>query len=394
MSTRSAVLAGAFAVALALSACGDSGPASDLASDLASGPASGDAAAHDPIAVSSVAVLAEVLVEPITGTGTIAAARTTDIGPSVDGIIEKVFVRVGDRVTKDQELFKTRDVELRLKVEELSARVQLAKAENANAQSNLARLRKLGSSGAASEARRDDAEARAKVAAAQLEVAQAQLAQAEQSLADSLVRAPYDGVVTRRDVDEGRFMVSRFGGGGSMGGPAGVVQIMQIDAVAAIVQVPEIHLPRLALGLPARIEVSGAAEPIEATISALNDRVDSVTRGVEVRIAFANPDYAIKPGSFARAQILPPGRRVLTLPRAAVLGGGASRYVYVAKDGIARRVAIAVREIDAARVEVVEGLDQGDMALSGVNLRRVYDGAPVTVTAAPGAPLAQTSDAP
>lgn len=327
------------------------------------------------ISVSFETVEKRTLVEPVNGTGTITANRATDIGPSVDGIIAEVMVRVGDRVKAGQPLFRTRDVEFKLKVQELEGRVALARAENRNAQDNLARALKLGRTGVASEGKVDDAQASADGAKAQLAVAEAQLAQAQQSLDDTVTYAPYDAVVTRRDVDEGRFMVSRMAGGQS----SGVVQLMQIDVVLAIVQTPETNLPLLSLGLPAKLYVTGMATPVDSKVTVINDRVDPVTRGIEVRLQVQNSDYAIKPGTFVRAEIFPPGREALVLSRSAVLGSGSERYVFVAHEEKARRVTIKTRELDAARLEVLSGLSAGDKVLSGPNLRGLIEGTPILV---------------
>ena len=75
------------------------------------------------------------------------------------------------------------------------------------------------------------------------------IAQARQQLTDTVVRAPYDGVITRKDIYEGRFMATRMGG--MPGGASGVVQLMDIDIVAAIVNVPEIYVSQIKLKMPA-----------------------------------------------------------------------------------------------------------------------------------------------
>ena len=72
---------------------------------------------------------------PIIGTGNITPSRQTDIGPSVDGIIDEVMVDVGDVVKKGDPLFRTRDVDIKLQIRELEQQVALARAQNANAAS-------------------------------------------------------------------------------------------------------------------------------------------------------------------------------------------------------------------------------------------------------------------
>lgn len=373
---RRALSSGTVAVLLALTGCGEGetpAPAADTAA---------------PVELSSVRVEAAVIEEPITGTGTIAPLQSTDLGPRVDGIIEEILVRVGARVKKGDPLFRTRDTELKLKVEELENEVLLAEAAADEARRDFNRIAALHKKGVASGGALDKARAAHKTAQARLGVAQAKLGQAKQALEDAVVTAPFDGVITARNVHEGTFMATRMGGGGGGGGgPAGVLQIMEIHIVAAIVDVPEIHLDKIGLGTPATVIVDGLNDRFESEVHRINDYIDPVKRTIEVRIGIRNEDYRIKPGSFVRALIHPPARDALALPRAVVLGFQGQHYVFVARDGKAVRVPVQVRQLDAERVEVVAGLAEGDDVLAGPGLRTLAEDDPVLIrpTAGDGA---------
>ena len=95
-----------------------------------------------------------------------------------------------------------------------------------------------------------------------------------------------------------------------------------------------------------------------------------------------NADHLLKPGLFARAEILPEPRTALVLPRAALLGGASERFVFVAEDGRAVRRAVQTRELDARRVEVLGGLSEGDRVLLGPNLPKVSDGCSISLEVA------------
>ena len=240
MSRRFAPLTVALGLLLAVGACGQS-PSKPAETKKIE-----EALSVTPSKVERASVAA-----PITGSGNVTPLRQTDIGPSVDGIIEAVMVKVGDTVKKGQPLFHTRDVDIRLQVREMDRQVALARAQNANAQADLRRQDALKTGGWVSQSRMDTMRTNAAVTSAQAGVWEARLAQARQNLSDTIVRAPYDGVITRKDVFEGRFMATRFGGG------AGVVQIMDIDTVAAIVNVPEVYVSQIKLDMPARVHVDG-----------------------------------------------------------------------------------------------------------------------------------------
>ncbi|MGD1933960.1 MAG: efflux RND transporter periplasmic adaptor subunit [Candidatus Phaeomarinobacter sp.] len=313
--------------------------------------------------------------QPIVGTGTMAPLQSTDLGPRVDGIIEEIFVRVGQRVGKGDPLFRTRDIELKFRVDELENELKLASATAKEASSDFNRISRLNKRGNASAGALDKSRAAHESAQARLGIAEAKLGQIKQALDDAVVTAPFNGVITARNVHEGTFMATRMGGG--MMGPSGVVQIMEIHIVAAIVDVPEVHLSKFEVGTRAKVIIDGLNDEFESEVHRINDYIDPVKRTIEVRIGIANDDYRIKPGSFARALIYPPAREVLTLPRGAVLGFEDQRYVFVEHGGAAKRKPVRTAQLDAERVIVLEGLAQGDEVLSGPGLRTLVEDDPV-----------------
>ncbi len=82
---RPAFMSAVAAAALSLAGCGG-------------GSSEAPQAQIEAVEIGAIAPKRESLTEPVVATGTIAAAKTTDVGPSVDGIIEEVYVKVGDRV--------------------------------------------------------------------------------------------------------------------------------------------------------------------------------------------------------------------------------------------------------------------------------------------------------
>jgi RND family efflux transporter MFP subunit len=139
------------------------------------------------VAVSTVKVAKADIVVPIMATGSLTPSRQTDIGPSVDGIIEEVMVGVGSSVKKGQPLFRTRSVDIRLQVQELDKQVALARAQLRNAQADYKRQISLKGGGWVSQSRMDATQANSEVANAQLGVWEARLAQARQQLRDTTV---------------------------------------------------------------------------------------------------------------------------------------------------------------------------------------------------------------
>lgn len=344
--------------ALLLAACGD-----------------GQSATPPPaaaVALSTAVVREQDVASPILATGEVHADKITEIKPRVDGVIDAVFVEVGDRVAAGQPLFRTRQADYRNRLAEHEQALALAQAELKQASGDLDRAASLRGKGVVSQGRMDEVQARFDTARARLGMAEAGLAQARQSLADATVTAPYDGIVTGRFVDEGTMIQVATSN-------TPVVEVAKLDTVEVIARVAAVHLPRLKPETRVTVAVEGVPAPVEAVLGVVNDKVDARTRSAEIRLHLSNSDLAIKPGLFAKLTLHPEARRTAVLDRAAVLGAAGDTYVFVEQDRTARRRPVEVRDVDAALVEIVRGLKPGEAALSGPALAEVKDGTPVTV---------------
>jgi len=371
---RSLVVITAALLASAATGCGGRAENQDAAKT---------AAAPEAVVVSTTTVAKADIAVPIMATGSLTPTRQTDIGPSVDGIIDEVVVNVGDRVKKGDVLFKTREVDIRLQVQQLEKQVALGRAQLKNAQSEMRRQNALKSGGWVSQSRMDTTKTNAEVAGAQVGVWEAQLAQLRQQLKDTIVRAPYDGVISRKDVYEGRFMATRFGGMSASGGSSGVVQIMAIDPLAVIVVAPATYFTQLKVGMAAKVHVDGLDTPIDAKVAVINYGVDYKARSVEVRLSLPNPDYKILPGLYCRVELMPEARKALVVDRKAIQGPEGSRYAFVMENGRAKKVSVSARELDGERVEILSNVPAGTELLVGTNLSHITDGVVVKVEPAP-----------
>lgn len=333
-----------------LTACGE---------EPTSTPAAAAAASRLAIEVQLVEATARPLSVPIIATGTMAALQTSAIGALVEGPVERIYVRVGDRVRKGQPLLRVRPADYERRVAEVAAAQRLARAQVDQAERALARITELAARGFAPKARLEEAQLARDVARAQLDQAAAALATARQALADTTVRAPFDGVVTARLVDEGVYLNNRF----SMGSQSAALQLQELRVVAAIVNVPEGRGADLRLNLPARLTIEGVPAPVASYVAIINDRADPATRMIEVRLPARNPGYAIKTGVSVRAEITPDPVEAVVLPRRALAGDSAQSYVFVASGGRAVRRAVQVADVDLDRVRIISGLEPGHVVV-------------------------------
>jgi len=278
----------------------------------------------------------------ITTIGTLKARQTSILGAQVSGRVAAVLVEVGDRVEKGQELIQVDPVFFKLTVESrqadlISAKARLitlgamltaamaqidaSEAEVADAELNLTRMRALWEKPAGAEPSipkrlYDEAATRARLTAAKLTASRAAveevtartseaqsaiasaevgLRQAQQNLAESTVRAPYAGAITKRLVDAG---------GSVTNAPA--TDLMEIQETARLYlecSLPQEQLPAIAIGTPLTFTIDGVAGTHQATISAIFPALDAATRSLRFRADIDNADGKLRPGLLAAVKV-------------------------------------------------------------------------------------------
>ena len=349
-------------VALAQAGCRQESPVARSGADEVQSVASS-------LDLSVVSLEQSEVVEPIYVTGTVLAYKTTDLVPMVGGMVEEILVRVGDRVEKGQPLLRMRHRDFEIRVERLRHAVDLASAEQRNARTDYESGVKLAKRGGLSLEQLDDRRTRFQSTSAQLGIARADLAEAELALEDAITRAPYDGVITQRNVDEGAY-VSSF-----MRTSEPVMQIQKIDIMVALIFVPEAHINSIRLGTPGKVTIPGLTKSYDTEVHLINDRIDMTTRSIDVRLGIPNQDYEIKPGLFIEVELYPDPRSAWTAPLDVVRGLGGERYVFVAQHGVARRRDVRIRELENGRVEILSGVEPGELIIRGADLHLLQDNA-------------------
>ena len=232
-----------------------------------------------PLAEPAVRTVAPVPVEireTLVVTGTIGSKQTSNIGPLVAGVVEKIFVGVGDRVKAGDPLFQTRPEDYERGVAEAKAKFAVAAARLANAKQIFSRTKSLFDEGFAPQARLDSAQAELDVAKSDVDLRRAELATAQQKLEDTTVRAPFDGTITKRFNDEGVYMSNSF----RTGPETTVLQIQENHIVVAVVRAPESALEKVKLGQEAEIQFpyTRSGRALTGRIAFIHPEVDPMTR--------------------------------------------------------------------------------------------------------------------
>jgi RND family efflux transporter MFP subunit len=218
-------------------------------------------------------------------------------------------------------------------------------------------------------------------AEAAVRVAEAEVTSARAMLGYAEVVAPFDGVITRRHVDEGHLTAA--GNESST-----LLELMTLDKVTVVVGVPEVEAQRIASGQKAMVRVQAADGPVvPGVVSRTSWAVDLTSRTLTVEIDLPNPGEALRPGFYALARITTESRNnALTIPLSALIKqADGSAACMVVREGKASRTVIETGLIDGGRAEVTRGLGPEDWVVE-LSPASLADGQRVEATEAPAKP--------
>lgn len=315
-------------------------------------------AARDAAAAAKAANVPTVSVTPVRRSlvpttvgiiGNIAARHDTPIGVEGDGgRVAAIYVEAGERVKRGQVLARLDTSVVQPQVTNLEAALELAKAEADLALAEYKRALALGTSGALSKEETERRRSSSVTAAAKVKVAAAQLAEAEARLARMEVRAPADGLLLTRTVELGQTVTP---------GSGALFRIAEGGEVELRGEVAEQDLPLLKVGQAVRVKLTGSSQAFEGQVRLLGAVIDPQTRLGTVRVALKS-DPNLRPGAFARADVLVNNAERIVLPQTAVLTDDKGSYVLIvdANHKIVRR-AVKVSGIVGGGVAVVGALD-------------------------------------
>ncbi len=353
------------------SATGSSAPAGGVARG---GPPGGGAGR--PVAVEAVAVKQMALRDDAETVGSLRSRQSVVLRPEVSGRITQLNFRDGERVRRGQVLVQFDDQLPR-------AQVQQSQAELSIAQANHKRNQELVAQGFISQRSVDES-------AANMQVAQAKLALAQATASRLKILAPFDGIVGIRGVNVGDYLKDG----------ADIVNIEDLDAVYVDFRLPERLQSKIRTGQTA--QVSFDALPgvrYAAVVQAINPQIDADGRAVAVRGCIDNRRMQLRPGMFARVTTVFAERAdARVIPEEAVVPDGARPFVLKIVDGkdpntrVTQRTPVTLGARMPGFVEVVDGLNTGDMVVSAGQQRVQRDGTVVRVVEL-GAAGARSGDA-
>lgn len=295
-----------------------------------------------PAPVIAVAVSEAPFADPVEALGTLKARESIALTAKVTEIVSAIHFEDGQRVKQGELLAELSHTEEQALVAE--GRARLAEAER-----QYERVESLAGQRSAAESLLDERRR-------DLDAARALLAALESRLADRLITAPFAGVLGLRNVSLGALVEP-----GDLIATLDDTSTLRLDFT-----VPSLFLADLRPGLAIRARAGEYPDQVfEGEVSALDSRVDPVTRSIQVRALIPNPDGRLKPGLLMTVELLRNPRQALVVPESALLAQGRDHFVIRVGEGeVAERVQVRLGTRRPGKAEVLAGVAAGDRVVT------------------------------
>ena len=311
-------------------------------------------------------------------TGTLSPLNEATVKAKVAGELVQVTVREGETVKQGQMLARIDQTEVMARVAGKQADMEAAKAQLVWAGKNRSTQHALLEKKFISQNAFDSVQSNYDVAVAKLRAAGADLVVAKKSLGDSVLVAPFAGIVAQRHAQAGERVAL----------DAKVVTIVDLSRLELEAAVPAALIGKVKIGQTVTFRVDGFGErPFEGRIERINPATVSGSRAINVYAVIANSEGLLRGGMFAQgAANLERVDGALVIPASSVREEIGQTYVYAFVDGKVAKKMVKVGPADAAgRMQAFEGVAAGDRIVKN-NLGSLREGTEARLAGpAPGA---------
>jgi membrane fusion protein, multidrug efflux system len=300
-----------------------------------------------------------------TAVGTARASKGADLAAEIGGVVDQIDFESGQTVPAGTVLLRLRPDDDEAKLAQLQASADLAEITLQRDQKQLAV--------------HGVAQATVDTDAANLKVARAQVAAQQAVMAEKVVRAPFAGKLGVRQVDLGQFLAAG----------TTIVTLQQLDPMFVDFYLPQQALGQIAVGQT--VEVTTDAWPrrtFAGKISAVNPKVDSASRMLQIRADVPNADGALLPGMYAQVSVTTgKPQQLVTIPLAAVAFNPYGTLVYVvreekaangAEQHVVRQQFVTTGDQRGDQVSILKGLSANDVVVTAGQLK-LHNGALVQI---------------
>ena len=322
--------------------------------------------------VELVPVLKQDLSITTTQPVSVEAFHTASIGARITGYVKTVLVDIGSPVKAGQPLLEIEAPERIAAVEILKAEIQERKAAMAAAQSEQTRVKALADKGSVTEKAAEEADLRLRQASAAKSVSEARLAEAEQMLAYTTISAPFDGIVSVRNIDPGDLVAADSGDV--------LIQVVSTSTLRVLTYIPEREAVWLNNGDSTSLTFDAyPGQSFKATVSRTAGVLDSKTRRMRAEIDLDNHKGLLFPGMYGQVVIeLETRRNALVLPAGSVRLNDGAPHVYSVENNTVKRLPVTLGTDTGTQIEIISGLT-GQEQIVANSIGRLREGDAVTI---------------
>lgn len=309
------------------------------------------------------------IADRIESIGTARSTESITITAKQTGIVAKIGFEEGQKVRAGQVLVELDAKERKSELDQAIAELEQAKAARDEARLAFERGKQLRGSGSVTEARLETLESTARSSVSRVLSAEAKIHGATARFEDTRVTAPFEGRLGLRQVSLGALVQPG----------AAITTLDDVSRIKLEFSVPENVLEKLRTGLDVTAKAQAfGARVFSGKITAIDTRVDPVTRAIRVNAMFDNSDDALKPGLFLNVVLALSTRDgALMVPEEAIVPEGLKASIFVVKDGRAIRRDVKLGERLPGEVEVLEGVAADEpVVIRGV--QKIRHNQPVT----------------
>jgi RND family efflux transporter MFP subunit len=289
-------------------------------------------------------------------TGSIQPERKADLRAEVSSVVLQVLKENGEPVKRGDVLVRLDETAIRDTVTSAAEAVRAASQALDQANRQLERMKTLRASGMTSAVGLDEAEVRRNSAQSELSAARSRAATARQQLDRTVVRAPFDGIVSERKVSNGD--TATIG--------KELVKVIDPNSMRFQARVSADEIANVKLGQKVNFRVNGYGEQqFAGVVKRIDPAANAITRQVEVVVAFADNAQPKVAGLYAEGRIDAKSSSALMLPESALVKAGDSAYTWRIKDKTLNKIPLVVgaRDPRTGNVEIKQGLVAGDIVL-------------------------------
>ncbi len=282
-----------------------------------------------------------LMYELINGIGTLLPDEEVDLAFETSGKVVGIFFEDGTRVKKGELLAKINDRPLQAQLLKLQAQLKLSQEKEF-------RQRQLLDRDAISRESYDQI-------ATELQSLQADIMLVEARIAETELRAPFDGTVGLRMISEGAITTTQ----------TKIVRLVKISPLKIEFAVNERYAGQVTPGFPITFVTNSAPKQFEARVYAVDPKVDLATRTIIVRALYPNRNEELKPGSSVSVTaLLSKIDDAVSIPTEAIIPEMEGEKVFIYKNGKAEQRKVVTGLRTASNIQIKEGLNFGDTLLT------------------------------